>query len=84
MTEDRVKRVAEELYIADNSRHGVSMLNYEPIKVQNNYEKLARAAMAAILTPDEEREIQYAAAGFNEIRSEILTALLKDLQGEKA
>jgi len=87
MSEDRVKRVAEELYIADNSRHGVSMLNYEPIKVQNNYEKLARAAMAAILTPDEEREIEYAAAeveGFDKLGSEILTALLKDLQGEKA
>ena len=88
MTEDRVKRVAEELYIADNSRHGVSMLNYEPIKVQNNYEKLARAAMAAILTPDEIKAMELGETLLRNLehfwKADALEVLLKDLQGEKA
>ena len=73
MNEDRVKRVAEAI-----RAH---------FSIMSPSEELARAAMAAILTPDEEREIQYAAEeveGFDKLGAEILTALLKDLQGEKA
>ena len=78
MNEDRVKRVAEAIKKVD-------VPDCSGTRPHNNV--LARAAMAAILTPDEEREIQFAAAeveGFNKLGSEILTALLKDLQGEKA
>ena len=76
MSEDRVKRVAEAI-----RAH---------FSIMSPSEELARAAMAAILTPDEihaiEITLEYADAddGYSTTYRDTVRALLKDLQGEKA
>ena len=74
MTEDRVKRVAEAI-----RAH---------FSIMSTPADLARAAMAAILTPDEIHAIAEitldADDGYSTTYRDTVRALLKDLQGEKA
>ena len=74
MSEDRVNRVAEAI-----RAH---------FSIMSPSEELARAAMAAILTPDEIHAIAEitldADDGYSTTYRDTVRALLKDLQGEKA
>ena len=73
MSEDRVNRVAEAI-----RAH---------FSIMSPSEELARAAMAAILTPDEIHAIEItldADDGYSTTYRDTVRALLKDLQGEKA
>ena len=79
MTEDRVKRVAEAIKKVDVP---------DCSGTRPHYNVLARAAMAAILTPDEIHAIAEitldADDGYSTTYRDTVRALLKDLQGEKA
>ena len=74
MSEDRVKRVAEAI-----RAH---------FSIMSPSEELARAAMAAILTPDEIKAMELGETLLRNLehfwKADALEVLLKDLQGEKA
>ena len=74
MTEDRVNRVAEAI-----RAH---------FSIMSTSEELARAAMAAILTPEEIKAMELGETLLRNLehfwKADALEVLLKDLQGEKA